>query len=216
MTKKEKIISFITVGLVICFGFFLICYFSIPRINYNYDKDENCYYVNTVFGNAKSYEILDEIDGIKVTYINEKAFMDKTKLESVKMGKNISKIERLAFANCANLKDIDLSMVSSIGRNVFMECESLESVNLSAIDILGGAFIDCVSLSKVTLNNTVTIGSYAFTGTVITEIVLPSTLTTVGVDAFSSCNYLTKIECYSNLLLEDEYLLSLGSIVIFK
>ena len=142
--------------------------------------------------------------------------MDKTKLETLKMGKNITKIERLAFSNCINLKNIDLSMVLSIERNAFMNCRSLESVELNAIDILGGAFHDCTALESVTLNNTVTIGTYAFTGTLISEIVLPASVDSIGIDAFYNCNYLSKITCYSSKLRTDDYLLSLGSIVIFK
>ena len=216
MKKKDKIIGLVTIGIVLGIAIGLICFFSIPRIDYNYDKKEECYYVNKAYGNAKKYEILDEIDGVIVKYIDEKAFMDKTKVESVKMGKNIFKIERLAFANCTNLKDIDLSRVMCIERNAFMECKSLESVELNAIDIYGGAFIDCSSLSSVTLNNTVTIGSYAFTGTLISEIILPSTMYTLGVEAFYNCNYLSKIICYSKKLQSDEYLLSFGSVVEFK
>lgn len=216
MSKKDKIIWMVLGGIVLAITIGLICFFSIPRIDYNYDKKEDCYYVNKAYGNSKSYDILDEIDGKKVVYIDEKAFMDKTKLETIKMGKNITIIERLAFSNCVNLSDIDLSNIAVIERNAFMDCKSLESVFLNAKDIYGGAFYDCSSLSKVTLNNTVTIGSFAFTGTVISEIVLPNTLYTLGVDAFYNCNYLSRIECHSNVLRSNEYLLSLGSIVIFK
>ena len=111
---NKKIIYLISGGFGLVLAILLIVFFSIPRIDYNYDKTLDCYYVNQTYGNAKAYTILDEIDGKKVLYIDEKAFQDNTRLESIEMGKNIIKIERLAFNNCKNLKSIDLSNTLTI------------------------------------------------------------------------------------------------------
>ena len=216
MKKKDKIIALIVGSVILVLSIVLICFFSIPRIEYNYNKQLDCYYVNKAYGNAKEYEILDEINGKKVLYIDEKAFMDKTNLETIKMGSNISKIERLAFTNCEKLKSIDLSKVMILERNAFMNCKSLVSVELNATDILGGVFYDCTALVSVKLNNTLTIGTYAFTGTLIEEIIIPETVYSIGIDAFYNCVYLNKIVCKSNSLSTNEYLLSLGKIVIFE
>ena len=216
MKNKNKIMGIVIGSVVLAITIGLICFFFIPRIDYDYDKEADCYYVDKVYGNARHYEILDEIDGKKVAYIDEKAFMDKTNLKTVKMGKNITKIERLAFSNCENLLSIDLTNVITIERNAFMDCKSLESVDLYVVDLLGGAFYDCLALKEVTLHNTVTIGSYAFAGTQISEIILPETLSMIGEDAFYNCQYLKKVECYSKRLGQDDYLLSLKDIVIFK
>lgn len=213
---NKKWIYCIIGGIGLAVTIFIILFFSIPRIDYNYDKELDCYYVNQAYGAAKSYKIEDEINGKKVLYINEKAFQDNYWLETIEMGKNIITIERLAFSNCEKLKTIDLSNVITIERNAFMECESLESVNLnSCVDLLGGAFYDCRLLKEVQLNVVKSIGTYAFTGTIIEEITLPETLELLGVDAFYSCNVLNKVYCYSDFLVENEYLLSLGSLVEF-
>ena len=194
----------------------LMLFFFIPRVDYNYDKELDCYYVNHVYGNAKEYTIADEIDGKKVLYIDEKAFHDKTRLETIILGKNIVTIERLAFNNCQKLKFIDLSNVKIIERNAFMNCTSLESLDLSScLDLMGGAFFDCRILKEVKLSVIKSIGTYAFTGTAISEIVLPESLELIGVNAFENCNTITKIKCYSKTLINDEYLLSLGSLVEF-
>lgn len=213
---NKKLIFVIISSLLLTLILFLICFYNIPRIDYDYDKTMDVYYVDKVYGNAKKYTILDEKNGKKVLYIDEKAFMDKTRLESIILGENIKNIERLAFSNCKNLKDIDLSNVITIERNAFMDCKSLESINLSScIDISGGAFIDCESLENVSFGNIKSIGTYTFTGTAITKIELPNSLELLGVNAFYNCNKLKKIICYSKILTNDEYLLSLGSIVEF-
>ena len=213
---NKKIIYILSGCVGLALAIFLLVFFSIPRIDYNYDKELDCYYVNQTYGNAKSYTILDEIDGKKVLYIDEKAFQDNTKLETIIMGKNIIRIERLAFNNCQKLKEIDLSNVITIERNAFMDCISLQSVDLSScIDLMGGAFFDCRILKEVKFSVIKSIGTYTFTGTAISEIILPESLELIGVDAFDNCNTITKIKCYSKALINDEYLLSLGTLVEF-
>ena len=49
MEKKDKKISLICGVIAIAFMTFLICYFYIPRIDYNYDKKQECYYVNKAY-----------------------------------------------------------------------------------------------------------------------------------------------------------------------
>ena len=214
--NKKNIIYIILGGISLVLAVFFICYFSIPRIDYNYDKTNNCYYVNHAFGNSKTYEILDEVKGKKVAYIDEKAFMDNTKLESIHLGKNITKIERLAFSNCKNLIDINLENILIVERSAFMGCSSLVNVDLSScVDLLGGAFYDCHMLLNVNIPKVTSIGSYCFANTIIKEIVLPQSLSLIGVEAFYNCNNLVKIKCYSNVLTSDEYLLSLGQLVEF-
>lgn len=55
---------------------------------------------------------------VKVTTIKAGAFRGNKKLTSVKIGKNVTKIEKLAFANCKKLKKIDLkknTVLKSVG-----------------------------------------------------------------------------------------------------
>ena len=215
--NKKNILYIILGSLSLVIAIFLICYFSIPRIDYNYDKEKDCYYVNHAYGNAKTYEILDEVKGKKVTYIDEKAFMDKTKLEALVLGENIKKIERLAFSNCKNLTEINLINIVTIERSAFLGCSKLTSVNLdNCVDLMGGAFYDCYQLLVVNMPKVQSIGSYCFANTILKEVVLPSSLTMIGNEAFYKCNNLVKIKCYSNVLNSNEYLLSLGTLVEFE
>lgn len=213
MKKKQIIIlSSIAVALLIII-ITLACYFNIPRIAYSYDGETDSYYVSNVFGNAKSYEIAEKVNDKYVTKIGSKVFMNKDKLEKVTLSPYLTEIERMAFSDCHNLKEIDLSHVDVIGRNSFEGCSSLESVKLNASTILGGAFLRCTSLKSVTLKNTDSIGSYAFAFTAIKEITLPASMTLVGTDAFYGCEELAKIICKSNQLKSYSYLNSLGIVV---
>ncbi|MDE6655760.1 MAG: leucine-rich repeat domain-containing protein [Anaeroplasmataceae bacterium] len=211
--KKKHILLLSIIGTVIlALSIFLICFFSIPRISYGYDSETDSYVVDKVYGNASFYKIQDTIHDKPVTRIKSRVFVGKTGLKKVELGKNIVEIERLAFLDCNNLKEIDLSYVKIIGRNAFENCSSLEEVYLGAEDILGGAFIGCTSLSKVVLEDVYSIGSYAFGNTSIEEITIPRNCSLVGEDAFYGCSKLKEILVLSYFLRENTYLKSLNGV----
>lgn len=202
--------------ILLCLSIFLICYFNIPRISYAFDETTNSYYVDRVYGNAKSYTIKEEIKGKPVTAIGVKAFMDKTHLESVYFGEGIQRVERLSFSGCVRLRDIDLSNVDHIGRNAFADCHSIEKLDLYASYLDGGAFYGCSQLRQVSLSNTIIIGSYAFAQTMITSITLPESLSELGIDAFYQCDSLKEIKVLSKKWLKNPYLLSLEQVKIVE
>ncbi|MDE7161338.1 MAG: leucine-rich repeat domain-containing protein [Anaeroplasmataceae bacterium] len=210
MRKKYILWISISGAILIAMLIFLLCFFNIPRITYTYDHETDTYYVDTVYGNAKSYTILDEIKGKPVTKIRSRAFMNKSSIETIYLGKNIKEIERLAFLDCKKLKQIDLSGVEVIGRNAFENCSSLEEVHLTLQDILGGTFMGCTNLKIVELNSTLSIGSYAFARTGIETITIPRNCFSVGNDAFYNCLALKKILVLSYDLRYNSYLNSLG------
>ncbi len=205
------------IGSVVVLGvlIFLICFENIPRITYQYDDKTDSYMVHRVYGNAKSYTILDTYKDKKVTKIGAKAFMNQTKLETVTLGCNIQEIERLSFSGCNRLKSIDLTNITIIGRNAFADCESLTSVTIYGADVYGGAFYGCKALEHVQLKDTKTIGSYAFAETIVQSITIPASCMELGTDAFYECQALKEIIVYSSYLSKNDYLNQL-SIVEFK
>ncbi len=87
--------------------------------------------------------------------------------------------------------------VTSIGSYAFLSCVSMSSVTIpnSVISIGSGAFQSCVKLSSVTIPNSVTnIEMNAFLAcTSLPNITIPSSVTSIGSSAFGSCNILTAI-----------------------
>lgn len=199
-------------SIILALSIFLICFFSIPRIGYSYDKDTESYMVSRVYGNAKTYTIKEEIKGHPVTTIKAKAFMNKKKLKNVTLGVNVKKIERLAFSGCTNLKTIDLSHIYEIERNAFADCKQLSEVKLNAKHIGGGAFMGCENLENVSLTNTKSIGTFTFSGCSIERIILPESLEILGNDAFDGCQNLVEIIVYSKKLESNDYILSLNQV----
>ena len=133
-------------------------------------------------------------------------------LKKVIIKDTISGIDDLAFSYCTNLTEIIIpDSVTSIGNSAFFNCNSLESVYISDIaawcniefyDSLSNplCFADNLYLNDELVTNVVvpekvtSIGKYAFKGyDSLTEIIIPNSVTSIGDNAFSSCTNLTEI-----------------------
>ena len=209
---KKKILMFVIPISIFITIFSLILFFNIPRIIYKYNPDTNTYFVSEVYGNAKSYEILDEYKNKKVTTIGVRAFYNHSNLEEIKLGKNIEHINRLAFAECKKLKTINLENVKEISRNAFNYDISLTEVNLDSIVDLGASVFLNTSLEKVNFNDNnslTTIGSLCFMNTNIKAISIPRSCNAIYEDCFYNCKNLIQINVYGSLLKNNDYLKSL-------
>lgn len=128
-----------------------------------------------VFENSKIKSVTLSAD---IESIGLNAFKNCKELSKIAFNANLNIICDRAFANCINLKEIDLSgtkvetirdeafagcggikivlwseNLSSIGKKAFFGCESLVSVALpKSLEKVGGdAFTDCLSLEKVSV-----------------------------------------------------------------
>lgn len=129
-----------------------------------------------------------------VTAIEDGAFRDCKKLESVKLPSSVTKIEKNAFKNCKNLTTIEFtgnvvieegafsgcenltqitgsSFISSVGDNAFLGCKKLNNLEFSNNVKIGiESFKDCENLLDVTFGNGISIGENAFVGTKLFKV----------------------------------------------
>ena len=130
-------------------------------------------------------------------------------LVSVELPEGLTSIDYQAFMNCENLVSVELPEgLTSIGYNAFMG-SGLTSVRIPTTittwgkdkDSVNQAFMNCENLVSVELPEGLTsIGSYAFYGSGLTSVRIPTTMTTwnvkenVGNYAFGKCLNLTSVE----------------------
>jgi len=108
-----------------------------------------------------------------------------------------------AFCYCADLSEITIpDSVTTIGRNSFAHT-ALTSICISdSVTTIGlGAFIQCLSLSSVTLGNNVrNIGEYAFSGcSALSNISIPDSVTQLQTGVFRECYNLASVSIGSGV-----------------
>lgn len=137
----------------------------------------------------------------------------KDSIYSVEIGEGITKITTAsivgggAFYGYSNLKEISFpSSLTEIGGSAFNSTSELESVTLSSgVKTVGpSAFKNCYKIKSIILNDGLTyIGEqafpYAFTDGSVSSatVTIPSTVTSIGANAFPNSGKLTLYNCSS-------------------
>ena len=111
-------------------------------------------------------------------------------LDTIVLPPSVNSLGTYAFAFCTRLKSINLPVTQQTLPVSFLEgCTSLESIELPATltTISTDAFYGCSKLSSITLHEGLTaINLRAFYNCKLTDITIPSTVTSIGSKAFQS------------------------------
>ena len=170
------------------------------------------------YGSLSSVDILDRItiDGERyyVTGIGYGAFADCKNLKSVNFNArtDVRTIGGSAFSGCSGLTEITIpNTVTAMGKDAFNKCDGLKKVyyssleHLCSIDFVGGLsanplwcannlYIGENKIEKLVVPSTVKdIKAYAFAGGNFTSVTIPSSVTTIGEDAFADCTKITTV-----------------------
>ena len=166
---------------------------------------------DSAFDSCSSLTSITLLDGVKS--IGDNAF-SRTGLNSVVIPGNVKTIGRYAFNQCDNLRKVTIEDgVSEIGENAFDSCDALAEIRIPGscriptgffinkkyeriiigeglTEIPENYFLNCYSLKSITIPSSVTsIGICAFSDCKsLTSITIPSNVTSIGICAFSDCN----------------------------
>ncbi len=163
--------------------------------------------VITIGGNA--FQDCDSLLGVSLPEslkrIGSYSFASCDQLSEVNFNNGLEEIGSSAFSNCTRIESLDLpDSITTLGSGVFSGCTVLEHINyplnLTTVEKYGGIFRDCSSLKTIEVPEGVTaIPDHAFKNgsygqSYIESISLPSTLQTIGKDAFSGCSQLSAVD----------------------
>ncbi len=174
-------------------------------------------HANPISNGAKLYlngELVTElVIPDTVTEIKTSAFEGYSSLISVTIGDSVISIGYGAFENCDSLTSVTIQdSVTSIGDYAFYHCDSLTSITIgdSVTSIAYSAFSNCTSLRSVNYLGTIeqwcdiSFGSYYanpisngaklyLNGELVTELVIPDTVTEIKDYAFVGCTSLASV-----------------------
>ena len=155
----------------------------------------------------KKYQNLD------VTAINNSAFWEKDKLVGIIMPSTVTDVGYNVFKNCTGIEEItvpislSLTKGSNASEAAFAGCTNIKKINFTKGTRIGadyGGYYDRAPwyISKendleITMEEGITrIGHYMFANvTGVKKLELPTTITSIGSDAFNNCsNWETKID----------------------
>lgn len=138
-----------------------------------------------------------------VTIIGYNAFTSCSGLLSVALGNGLLTIGDYAFSYCVGLTTIIIPQsLTLLGKGAFKSCSGLTSVEFNAAncsipdDVDGNTapFTYCSNITSFTIGNNVTvIPDYLCSGTAITSIIIPNSVTSIGYEAFYYCENLTSV-----------------------
>ncbi len=160
-----------------------------------------------------------------VTTIGSSAFSLCSGLTSVTIGNSVTTIGSSAFYNCSGLTSVEIpNSVTTIGSFAFQGCSSLTSVTIgnSVTSIFNDAFKNCNGLTSVhytgdvaqwcgivfnnELSNPLTIAHELFiNNTLVTNLVISNSVTSIGSYAFYNCNSLASVDISNSVTTIGNY-----------
>lgn len=151
----------------------------------------------SAFSNCTSYVVALPAS---VTKIGSSAFAGCAN-ETFTLPETVTEIPSSLFSKCANLREVTVSSdVTTIGGSAFANCANFTTLRIAAADETPDetpeetpAFASQENETGLTFPAALTkIDSYAFQGTAITKVEIPTSVTTLGANIFYGCKSLTE------------------------
>ncbi len=173
--------------------------FSIDDVEYRFvtgDRETGPIEIVSYNGKADNVVIPDNIDGHKIVGIAENAF-SASKIKNLTLNGHDIKIYNSAFANNSYISSVSINGTASIGEYAFANCSNLKDVEInSGVTSIGDrAFYNCTDIGFISLPSTLkTIGESAFEKCEsLKSISIPSGIESMGTNFLKSCSSISSL-----------------------
>ena len=176
-----------------------------PRYEYKLTKNaknEDVATITKYYGTVAAITVPKTIDGYTVTGIGYEAFKGNTYLTSVLLPDTITEIGMLAFKDCTGIEVVSLpSELEVLPYGAFQNCTSLTEIKIPKTvtnenqNMSIGPFGGCTLLKNVVFEDGMTKvpNGILKDASAVESVVLPSTVTEIGNDAFNGCTSLKQL-----------------------
>ena len=132
---------------------------------------------------------------IKVTAVNNIEFVDSNAVRSVTIPDEIVTLRERAFYNLKSLEKVTLGAgITALPEDCFYGCEKLTTINLDNITSYGTSCLRYSGINSLKLNNNTSFSNAAFIYTTnLTNVTLPTNISTIVEDMFAGCTSLTSL-----------------------
>ena len=158
------------------------------------------------FSGKNNLKVIRFQEPISITRIEQNAFYECTGLETIEFMPTLQVIEQNAFYYCSSLYNFSVSRsIQILHENAFRICYGLHEFIMKeeceSLTIGNNCFCQCTSLSVIQVNKGLTsIGDNCFEGVQVISFEIPSSVSSIGQNAFISSSIQTiTFESNSNL-----------------
>jgi hypothetical protein len=139
-------------------------------------------------GNTFNGDFTELIVGENITKLTNEAFVACESLTSVTIPDSVTEIGNRAFARCSSLTSVTIpDSVTTIGSDAFTGCGSPTSVYISDLAAW------CNISFKLRANPLYNAGKLYLNNELVTDLVIPDSVTTIGAYAFHGCDSITNV-----------------------
>ena len=186
---------------------------KLDLLTFTIDSKTDTYYVRTsYYGIHGSVEIPSMVNGKAVTAIEDRAFIGRSGLESIKIPSSVKKIGEKTFMECTSLTTViydENSQLTTICNEAFSDCTSLQSIFIpkNVISLGESSFYMCENATSITFEAGIQLTElpwdvFCYCESVST-IDIPKTITNFGDDVFFKMSSLNTIN-YAGTIAEWE------------
>lgn len=153
-----------------------------------YNKIDRCQFID-----EKVIEVPETINGTEIQEIGDWCFMGNKTVEKIILPATVKKVDRYAFANCPNLKEVIAPGVEVCGMYAFSNCDNLVNIEMPNVTVANVAmFKNCTKLETAKLGTLTEIDNHAFYGCENLKLVKTTKDNiSFAVNTFKDCNDLT-------------------------
>ena len=151
--------------------------------------DNRCYVINGKLVAFAPYGLTEYVIPDGITSIGNGIFSGCYRLGNITIPQKITSIGERAFADCEGMTNINIpNNVTAIGDNAFEYCRSLKSVYITDI-----AKWCAIKFSNYYSNPLYYAHNLYLNGELVTDLVIPDNVTSIGNYAFYGCSSLTSV-----------------------